>query len=169
MTTSARFRSAGFISTILLGGLLAIPARGQAIRGEDIVRYLQPGRWEIEIIPDLSRMTEAQRKKFESRGAASRTLRSTDCLDAHGKSEMMEGIEDTDAMKQAERDAKRDCKTTLTPLGAHEARIVTSCNINGRRTEIVAACRYTTLEVARKDPDGHEFVYKKARRIGECK
>lgn len=169
MTSRARFRSAGFVSTILLGGLLAPPIRGQAIRGEDIVRYLQPGRWEIEIIPDLSRLTEAQRRKFESRGADKRTIRSTDCLDAHGKSEMLAGIEDSDAMKEAQRNAERNCKTTLIPLGAHEAKIVTSCNHDGRRTQIVATCRYTTLEVARTDADGHEHVYKKARRMGDCK
>jgi hypothetical protein len=168
MTTRARFRSAGLISTILLGGLLAIPVRGQTIRGEDIVRYLQPGRWEIEIIPDLSRLTEAQRQKVESRGA-NRTVRSTDCLDAHGKSEMMAGIEGSDAVKSAERDAKRNCKTTLIPLGAHEAKIAVSCNNDGRHTELVITCRYTTLEEARRDPDGREFVYKKARRTGDCK
>lgn len=169
MTARAPFRSAGFISTILLGGLLAIPARGQAIRGEEIVKYLQPGRWEMEIIPDLSRLSEAQRKKLESHGGANRTVRSTDCLDAHGKSEMLEGLEGSEAMQQAERDAKRDCKTTLTPLGPHEAKILTSCDIRGRHTELVITCRYTTLEVARKDPDGHEFVFKKGRRTGDCK
>jgi len=169
LTKRARFRFAGLLSTILLGGLLATPARGQAIRGEEIVRYLQPGRWEIEIIPDLSRLTEAQQKKFESRGAANRTIRSTDCLDAHGKSEMMEGLEGTDAMRDAQRNAKQNCKTTLTPLGAHEARIVTSCNNEGRRTELVVTCRYTTLEVSRKEPDGHEFVFKKAHRTGDCR
>ncbi|HEY6051729.1 MAG TPA: hypothetical protein VIZ58_10800 [Thermoanaerobaculia bacterium] len=166
MTTRARL---AFISTILLGGLLAVPVRGQAIRGEDIVKYLQPGRWEIEIIPDLSRLTEEQRKRYESRGGAGRTIRSTDCLDAHGKSEMMEGLEGTDSMQKAERDAKRDCKTTLTPLGPHEAKMLVSCDIRGRHTELVALFRYTTLEVSRKDPDGREFVFKKARRIGDCK
>jgi hypothetical protein len=166
MTIRSRVPFAAFASTILLG---ALQAQTQAIRGEDIVRYLQPGRWEIEIIPDYSRLTEAQRKKLESRGGANRTIHSTDCLDSHGKSEMMEGLEDTDAMQQAERNAKRNCKTTLTPLGAHEARIVTSCDHDGRHTEIVATCRYTTLEVSRKDPDGRVFVYKKAHRTGDCK
>ena len=165
MTTRARI---GFLSTILLGGLFAVPARGQAIRGEEIVKYLQPGKWEIELIPDLSRLTEEQRKRYESRGAGG-TRKSTDCLDAHGKSEMMEGIEGTDSMQKAERDAKRDCKTTLTPLGPHEAKMLVSCDIKGRHTELVAHFRYTTMEVSRKDPDGREFVFKKARRIGDCK
>jgi hypothetical protein len=170
VSTRIRIVSAGFVQAILLAALfVASSARAQSLRGEEIVRYLQPGRWEIEIIPDLSRMTEAQRKRLESHGGAHRTLRSTDCLDAHGKSEMMAGLEDSNVTKEAERRAERDCKTKLTPLGPHEARIVTSCNINGRITEIIATCRYTTLEVARRTADGHEAVFKKAHRIGECK
>jgi len=168
MTARVRFRSGALISTILLGGLLAAPARGQALRGEQIVQYLQPGKWEIELIPDLSQLTEEQRKRYESRPGGT-TRKSTDCLDAHGKSEMMAGIEDTDAMRAAERSSKQHCKTTLTPLGAHEAKISVSCDKNGRKTELVMHARYTTLEVSRRDPEGREFVFQKAHRIGDCK
>ena len=159
MSVRVRLRLSGTALGILLAA--TAPAPGQAIKGEEIVKYLQPGQWEIEIIPDTSRMTDAQKKRLEQRGP----MRSTDCLDAHGKSQMMEGLDLSEAQKKAES----ECKTKLTPLGAHEAKIVTTCNAGGRVTEITMTCKYTTLEVARKDPEGHEHVYKKARRTGECK
>ena len=163
MTMPGRVQLAKLLSVIFVGAFLASTARGQVIKGEEIVKYLQPGRWEIEIIPDLSRLTEAQRKKYESHGGANR-MKSTDCLDAHGKSEMMQGLD-----ASVERDAERDCKSKLTPLGAHEAKIVTTCNIRGKVSEIIATCRYTTLEVSRKEADGKETIYKKAHRVGDCK
>ncbi len=167
MATRDRIRMGGLLSATLLGTLLAFPLRAQTIRGEDLVRYLQPGSWDIEILFDTSRMTVEERKKLEGHAGA-QSVHSTDCLDAHGKSRTMAEIEG-DSKEAAKESENHGCKSTLTPTGAHEARIVTSCSYQGKVVEMVMTCRYTTFEVTRKGADGRDFVFKKGRRTGDCK